>query len=150
MRALVQRVSRGAVRVEGRTVAEIGPGLVVLVGVRHGDTEDEARFLARKVAHLRVFPDEQGKLNRSVLDVGGRVLSVSQFTLYGDCRKGNRPSFAEAAAPEVALPLFETFNRALAEHGVPVQTGVFGAVMLVEILNDGPVTIWLDTEGLRG
>lgn len=149
MRALVQRVRFGAVRVEGRTVAEVGPGLVVLVGVRHGDTEEDAHFLARKVAHLRIFPDEQGKLNRSVLETGGEVLSVSQFTLYGDCRKGNRPSFVDAAGPERALPVYEAFNQALASHGVPVRTGVFGAVMLVEIHNDGPVTIWLDTAELR-
>jgi D-tyrosyl-tRNA(Tyr) deacylase len=123
---------------------------VVLVGVRNGDTEEDARFLARKVAHLRIFPDEQGKLNRSVLETGGQVLSVSQFTLYGDCRKGNRPSFVDAAGPERALPVYEAFNQALASHGVPVRTGVFGAVMLVEIHNDGPVTIWLDTAELRG
>ena len=149
MRALVQRVRFGAVRVEGRTVAEVGPGLVVLVGVRDGDTEEDARFLARKVAHLRIFPDEQGKLNRSVLETGGEVLSVSQFTLYGDCRKGNRPSFVAAAGPERAFSLYEAFNHALASHGVPVRTGVFGAVMVVEIHNDGPVTIWLDTAELR-
>lgn len=131
-------------------MAEIGPGLVVLLGVRHGDTEEEAQFLARKVAHLRVFADEAGKLNRSVLDTGGEVLSVSQFTLYGDCRKGNRPSFVDAAAPEHARPLYEEFNRALAACGVPVRTGVFRSEMLVEIHNDGPVTIWLDTEELRG
>lgn len=150
MRALVQRVRRGAVRVDGRTVAEIGPGLVVLLGVRHDDTEEEARFLARKVANLRVFGDEEGKLNRSVLDARGEVLSVSQFTLYGDCRKGNRPSFVDAAPPDRARPLYEAFNRALADQGVPVRTGVFGAVMVVEIHNDGPVTVWLDTAELRG
>ncbi len=150
MRALVQRVRFGAVRVDGRTVAEVGPGLVVLLGVRTGDTEEHAQFLARKVAHLRVFPDEQGKLNRSVQEAGGEVLSVSQFTLYGDCRKGNRPSFVQAAPPDQALKLYEAFNRALGDHGLRVRTGVFGAVMLVEIHNDGPVTIWLDTEELRG
>lgn len=149
MRALVQRVRRGVVRIDGRTVSEVGSGLVVLLGVSREDTEDDARLLARKVAHLRIFPDELGKLNRSVLEVGGEVLSVSQFTLYGDCRKGNRPSFVQAAAPEQALRLYEEFNRALADHGVPVRTGVFGGVMLVEIYNDGPVTIWLDTEVLR-
>ncbi len=150
MRALVQRARRGAVRVDGRTVAEVGSGLVVLVGVKVQDTEEDARFLARKVANLRIFPDEQGKLNRSVLEAGGEVLSVSQFTLYGDCRKGNRPGFVEAAGPEHAARLYEEFNRSLAGCGVPVRTGVFGAVMLVEIHNDGPVTIWLDTEVLRG
>ncbi len=149
MRALVQRVRRGAVWVDGRLVSEIGPGLVVLVGVRQGDTEDDARWLARKVAQLRVFADDQGKMNRSVLDVGGAVLSVSQFTLYGDARKGNRPSFVDAAPPERARSLYEVFNDALRAAGVPVATGQFGAVMLVEIHNDGPVTLWLDTEVLR-
>ncbi len=149
MRALVQRVRRGAVWVDGRLVSEIGPGLVVLVGVRHGDTEDDARWLARKVAQLRVFADDQGKMNRCVLEVGGAVLSVSQFTLYGDARKGNRPSFVDAAHPERARSLYEVFNEALRAAGVPVATGQFGAVMLVEIHNDGPVTLWLDTEVLR-
>lgn len=149
MRAVVQRVTRGAVLVEGRTIAEIGQGLVVLLGVKTTDTEGDAQLLARKVAHLRVFGDEEGKLNRSVLDVGGSVLSVSQFTLYGDVRKGNRPSFLEAAPPEHARRLYEAFNASLGELGVPVQTGRFGAVMLVEIHNDGPVTILLDSEVLR-
>lgn len=149
MRALVQRVRRGAVWVEGRLLSEVGQGLVVLLGVRHEDTEDDARWLARKVAQLRVFADPEGKMNRSVLDVGGGVLSVSQFTLYGDARKGNRPSFVDAAQPEHARRLYEVFNDALRAHGVPVATGQFGAVMLVEIHNDGPVTLWLDTEVLR-
>jgi D-tyrosyl-tRNA(Tyr) deacylase len=149
MRAVVQRVRRGAVWVEGRTIAEIGQGLVVLLGVKTTDTEADAQLLARKVAHLRVFGDEEGKLNRSVLDVGGSVLSVSQFTLYGDVRKGNRPSFLEAAPPEEARRLYEAFNASLRGLAVPVQTGRFGAVMLVEIHNDGPVTILLDSEELR-
>lgn len=149
MRAVVQRVRRGAVSVEGRTIAEIGQGLVVLLGVKTTDTEADARLLARKVAHLRVFGDEAGKLNRSVLEVGGSVLSVSQFTLYGDLRKGNRPSFLEAAPPEEARRLYEAFNASLQGLGVTVQTGRFGAVMLVEIHNDGPVTILLDSEELR-
>ncbi len=150
MRALVQRVRRGAVWVGGRLLAEIGPGLVVLVGVRHEDTEEQARWLARKVAQLRVFADDLGKMNRSVLDVGGAVLSISQFTLYGDARKGNRPSFVDAAPPEHARRLYQVFNEELRAQGVPVATGEFGAVMLVEIHNDGPVTLWLDTEVLRG
>lgn len=149
MRAVVQRVSHAAVRVEDRTVSQIGPGLVVLVGVGNGDTEEDARLLARKVAHLRIFSDEASKMNRSVLDVGGSVLSVSQFTLYGDVRRGNRPGFVEAAPPEEARRLYEVFNGVLREASIPVKTGVFGTVMLVEIHNDGPVTIWLDTEVLR-
>lgn len=136
-------------RVEGRVVGEISRGLVVLLGVRTGDTEEDARFVARKIANLRIFSDEEGKMNRSLLDIAGAVLSVSQFTLYGDARKGNRPSFTEAAAPEEANRLYEAFNTTLAELGVPVRTGVFRAKMLVEIENDGPVTIWLDTEMLR-
>jgi D-tyrosyl-tRNA(Tyr) deacylase len=149
MRAVVQRVSRGAVRIGEELVAEIGPGLVVLVGVHVQDTEEEARYLARKVAQLRVFPDEAGKLNRSVREVGGSVLSVSQFTLYGDVRKGNRPGFVLAASPEVARGLYEVFNETLRALGVPVRTGVFGAVMQVEIVNEGPVTLLLDTAELR-
>jgi D-tyrosyl-tRNA(Tyr) deacylase len=149
MRAVVQRVRQAAVRVEDRTVAQIGPGLVVLVAVRSGDTEDEARLLARKIGNLRIFADDEGKMNRSVLDVAGSVLSVSQFTLYGDLRRGNRPGFVEAAPPEEANRLYEVFNSTLREAGIPVETGVFGAAMLVEIHNDGPVTIWLDTEVLR-
>lgn len=136
-------------RVDGQIVGEIGRGLVVLVGVGTGDSDEDARVLARKIAHLRIFSDEDGKMNRSVLDVGGALLSVSQFTLYGDARKGNRPSFTQAAPPEEANRLYEVFNRELAELGVPVQTGVFRAMMQVEIVNDGPVTIWLDTEALR-
>jgi D-tyrosyl-tRNA(Tyr) deacylase len=149
MRAVVQRVSQAAVRVGDRKVAQVGQGLVVLIGVGNDDAEPDARLLARKVAHLRIFSDEAGKMNRSVLDVGGSVLSVSQFTLYGDLRRGNRPGFVEAAAPEKASRLYEVFNTALREAGIPVETGVFGTVMRVEIHNDGPVTIWLDTRVLR-
>jgi len=148
IRALVQRVGRAAVRVEGQVVGRIGRGLVVLLGVRHEDAETEARLLARKIAQLRIFPDDQGKLNRSLLDIAGSALSVSQFTLYADVRKGNRPSFTEAASPEIAGRLYELFNATLGELGVPVQTGVFGASMQVEVENDGPVTIWLDTDAL--
>ena len=129
--------------------AEIGRGVVVFLGVRAGDSDADARLLAKKIANLRIFPDDEGKLSRSLLDVGSAALSVSQFTLYGDVRKGNRPSFTEAAPPDDARRLYELFNRALEECVVPVQTGVFGAMMLVEIEDNGPVTIWLDTETLR-
>ena len=122
---------------------------MIFLGVRSGDREDDARLLAKKIANLRIFPDDEGKMNRSLLDTGGEALSVSQFTLYGNVRKGNRPSFTEAAPPEEANRLYELFNNALRECGVPVQTGLFRAMMLVEIEDNGPVTIWLDTETLR-
>jgi D-tyrosyl-tRNA(Tyr) deacylase len=144
MRALLQRVQRGSVKVNGQTVAEIGPGLVILLGIGHGDGEEQARYLAEKIAHLRIFEDEQGKLNRSILEIGGEALVVSQFTLYADTRKGRRPSFVDAALPEVASPLVRRFAEYLNELGVPTKTGEFGAHMLVEIANDGPVTIWLE------
>lgn len=144
MRALLQRVQRGRVKVNGQTVAEIGPGLVILLGIGHGDGEEQARYLAEKIAHLRIFEDEQGKLNRSILEMGGEALVVSQFTLYADTRKGRRPSFVEAALPEVASPLVLRFAELLNELGVPTKSGEFGAHMLVEIANDGPVTIWLE------
>lgn len=141
MRAVVQRVRKASVTVDGRTVGAIGPGLMILLGVREGDTEEEARWLASKVATLRIFTDDEGKLNRSVLDVGGQALVVSQFTLYADCRKGRRPSFVEAARPEVADPLVEKFVAFLRREGLSVETGIFQAEMLVEIHNDGPVTV---------
>mgnify|MGYP005837574811 FL=1 len=144
MRALLQRVQHGSVKVNGQTVAEIGPGLVILLGIGHGDSEEQARYLAEKIAHLRIFEDEQGKLNRSILEIGGEALVVSQFTLYADTRKGRRPSFVEAALPEVASPLVLRFAELLNELGVPTKSGEFGAHMLVEIINDGPVTIWLE------
>lgn len=144
MRIVVQRVRRASVSVNNQTVAAIGPGVVVLVGVTHTDTPEEARWLAQKVAGLRIFEDADGKMNRSLLDVDGEALVVSQFTLYGDARKGRRPSFTEAAPPEIAEPLVRRFAEELAAAGVPVQTGIFGAHMLVEIHNDGPVTILLD------
>ncbi len=143
MRAVVQRVRAARVLVGGRAVAAIGPGLCVLLGVAAGDREEEARTLARRVARLRVFENEAGKLDRSVLDTGGSVLCVSQFTLIADTSRGNRPSFAAAAGPELAEPLYEAFCTALRAEGAPVETGVFGARMLVEIENDGPVTILL-------
>lgn len=144
MRAVVQRVARSSVRVDGRLVGEIGRGLNVLIGVREGDSDEDARWLAHKIAGLRVFEDEAGKMNLSLLDVGGEALVVSQFTLYGNTRKGFRPSFVDAAPPEIAEPLIERFVAFLREEGVPTQTGVFRAMMMVEIINDGPVTILLE------
>lgn len=145
MRALLQRVIRATCTVEGRVTGETGPGLLVLLGVAPEDTPETARALAAKVAKLRVFGDEAGKMNRSVLDIGGGVLSVSQFTLYADTRRGNRPSFSGAAAPEHARALYAEFNAALRACGVPVGEGVFGAHMVLDLTNDGPVTLLLDT-----
>ena len=144
MRVLLQRVSKASVTVEGQTISSIGKGLLILLGVGHGDGEEQARFLAEKIANLRVFEDEQGKTNLSILDVNGEAIVVSQFTLYADTRKGRRPSFIDAALPAVAEPLVSRFAELLVAHGVPTQTGKFGAHMVVEIHNDGPVTIWLE------
>jgi D-tyrosyl-tRNA(Tyr) deacylase len=144
MRALLQRVSKASVTVNGQTLSVIGKGLLILLGVGHGDGEEQAKFLAEKIAHLRVFEDEQAKTNLSVLDVRGQAIVVSQFTLYADTRKGRRPSFTDAALPEVAEPLVSRFVELLRGYGVPTQTGRFGAHMEVEIYNDGPVTIWLE------
>ncbi len=141
MKAVVQRVSHGRVTVEGRVIAEIGRGLVILLGIGPDDIEEMARALARKIALLRIFDDGQGKMNLSVLDIHGAAIVVSQFTLYADTRKGNRPSFTDAALPELARPLCDRFAALLVEQGVPTQTGEFGAHMRVEIENDGPVTI---------
>jgi len=144
LRAVVQRVAEARVRVEDEVVGEIGPGLCVLLGVARGDAEATAERLAGRIARLRVFENDEGKFDRSVLDAGGAVLVVSQFTLIADTAKGNRPSFSEAAPPELAEPLYETLCAALSELGVPVETGVFGARMRVELANEGPVTILLD------
>jgi D-tyrosyl-tRNA(Tyr) deacylase len=144
MRAVVQRVRSSRVVVDDKVVGEIGRGLLVLLGIRTGDTIDQARWLADKVVGLRILEDEQGKMNVSVADSGGSVLVVSQFTLYGDCQKGRRPSFIDAARPEVAEPLYEAFANAVRLHGVPVATGRFGAMMQVELVNDGPVTLIID------
>ena len=149
MRAVIQRVTQAAVTVDGQEVARSGPGLCILLGVGEDDGPAEAAELAVKVAQLRIFRDADGYFNRSILDVAGEALVVSQFTLYADCRRGRRPSFSAAARPEVAAPLVEHFAQALRAAGVPVQTGIFGAMMLVEIHNDGPVTIVLDTEELH-
>lgn len=145
MVALVQRVSEASVTVDGTVTGAIGRGLLVLLGVHRDDTEDEVAWVAKKVANLRIFPDDEGKMNRSLLDVGGDALVVSQFTLYGDTRKGNRPSFVESAPPERAEALYEAFAEALSERiGRPVPTGVFGAMMDVHLVNDGPVTLWVE------
>ena len=144
MRVLIQRVSYASVTVQEQTISKIGKGLLILLGIGHDDGEEQAVFLAEKVANLRIFEDEQGKTNLSVLDVKGEAIVVSQFTLYADARKGRRPSFTDAALPEVASPLVDRFVELLCGHGVPTQAGQFGAHMLVEIHNDGPVTIWLE------
>lgn len=150
MRALLQRVTRASVTVDGRRVGEIGAGLVVLLGVGAGDTSAEAEMLAQKIANLRIFSDAAGKFNLSALDVNAEILIVSQFTLYADCRKGRRPSFTDAARPEQASALVDEFRARVAELGLKVATGEFQADMLVEIHNTGPVTIWLDTADLAG
>jgi len=148
MRALIQRVTQAAVYVEGQTVGAIGQGLVILLGISDSDTAATAESLAHKIAQLRIFGDSEGRFNFCAADVGAAALVISQFTLYADTRKGRRPSLTQAAKPEVAAPLVESFAQALDAHGVPVKRGVFGAHMLVEIHNDGPVTIWLDTDDL--
>jgi len=144
MRVVLQRVNYGSVSVDGRTIAQIGPGLVILLGVGPSDGEAEIEYLVNKIANLRIFEDEQGKINRSVLDIGGSALVVSQFTLYADTRKGRRPSFTDAAPPELARPLVDRFAQRLNQAGVLTQTGEFGAHMQVTIHNYGPVTIWME------
>jgi D-tyrosyl-tRNA(Tyr) deacylase len=146
MRAVVQRVRSARVTVEGAVVGEIGKGLLVLLGIAHGDSSEQASWLAEKVVGLRIFEDDAGKMNHSLDEVGGAMLIVSQFTLYGDCRKGRRPSFVEAAPPEVAVPLYEGFIRTVQALGVKVGTGRFGAMMQVELINDGPVTLIVDAK----
>ena len=146
MRALIQRVKSGKVSVNGKIIASIGHGLVIMLGIGQGDTEDNARFLSEKIAELRIFSDSDGKFNRSLLDVNGAAIVISQFTLFGNTQKGRRPSFTEAARPEIAEPLVEKFAELLSAKGIPVQTGNFGAHMLVQIENDGPVTMLLEKE----
>ena len=148
MRAVVQRVSSAQVTVAGEVVGQIERGFLVLVGITHGDGEAEAHYLARKIVGLRVFEDDGGKMNLGLTDIGGAVLAVSQFTLYGDVRKGRRPSFIDAARPEQAEPLYQRFCQLLAAEGVAVEQGVFQAHMQISLVNDGPVTIWLDTAEL--
>ncbi len=146
MRALLQRVSHANVTVDGKVVGQIGQGLLVLLGVGQGDSEVQVKALADKIAYLRIFGDDEGKMNRSLLDIGGEVLVISQFTLYADARRGRRPSFTDAAPPVVAETLFEHFKEAIASYGLTVASGIFGASMTIEIRNEGPVTIWLDSE----
>ncbi|MFM1652414.1 D-aminoacyl-tRNA deacylase [Brevibacillus sp. B_LB10_24] len=146
MRVVVQRSQAARVTVAGEVVGRIEHGLVLLVGITHEDTEKEVSYVAEKVAHLRIFEDAEGKMNHSVLETGGQILSVSQFTLYGDCRKGRRPNFMAAARPEQAEPLYELFNEKLREKGLVVATGKFGAMMEVSLTNDGPVTLIVESE----
>ena len=149
MRLLIQRVTRAEVRVDGRPVGAIGNGLTILVGVGHGDDVDVARAMAAKTVELRIFRDEEGRTNRSLLDVAGEVLAVSQFTLFADTRKGRRPSFLDAAPPALGDELYRCFAEAVEERGVPVARGEFGAEMELELVNDGPMTIWLDSAAAR-
>lgn len=150
MRAVLTRVKYASVTIDGQTVGKIGPGFLILLGVGPADTEKECRLLAEKALGLRVFEDENGKMNLGLEQVGGQVLVVSQFTLYGNCRKGRRPSFAEAAPPELGEAMYERFLELCGELGYPPQHGCFGADMKVESLNDGPVTLLLDTDQLQG
>ncbi|WP_019242722.1 MULTISPECIES: D-aminoacyl-tRNA deacylase [Bacillus] len=144
MKIVLQRSKQASVTVDGKVVGKIDNGLVLLVGVTHEDTVDAAKFLADKVVNLRIFEDGEGKMNLSLLDVGGDILSISQFTLYGDCQKGRRPNFMEAAKPEFANEIYNVFNEALSSKGVKVETGIFGAMMDVQLINDGPVTLILE------
>ena len=146
MRVVLQRVSHASVTVEEKVIGQIQRGFLLLVGVTHDDAMEDMEYLVRKIVQMRIFEDEEGKLNRSIQDVGGEILSVSQFTLYADTKKGNRPSFSKAAPGDVALEMFEQFNSLLRDTGIPVETGQFGADMKVELLNDGPVTILLDSK----
>lgn len=148
MRAVVTRVTSASVLIEGRDKAEIGKGFLILLGIGSEDTEKEAEKLADKISGLRVFEDESGKMNLSTQDVDGSFLVISQFTLYGNCRRGRRPDFMAAAKPETAVPLYELFIKEIEKRGIPVKTGVFGAYMKVSSVNDGPVTLYLDTDSL--
>lgn len=146
MRIVVQRSRSASVSVDGEITGQIKHGLVLLVGITHEDTEQDAAYLADKIAGLRIFTDVEGKMNHSIIETGGQILSVSQFTLYGDCRKGKRPSYMAAARPEQAQPLYERFNKLLEEKGLQVETGRFGEMMEVSLVNDGPVTLILDSK----
>jgi D-tyrosyl-tRNA(Tyr) deacylase len=146
MKVVIQRVSRGSVAINGKTVGKIGKGYVILLGIAANDGEADIDYLVEKIVHLRVFEDAQGKMNLSLLDVGGSVLVISQFTLYANTRKGRRPSFINAAPPEIAIPLYEKFVTKMRRYPIDVQTGEFGAMMSVDICNEGPVTIIIDSE----
>ncbi|KPN96806.1 D-aminoacyl-tRNA deacylase [Lysinibacillus sp. ZYM-1] len=146
MKVVLQRSKTASVTVDGTVTGAIESGYILLVGITHEDTMEDVVYLAKKVANLRLWEDTDGKMNHSILEHGGAILSVSQFTLYGDAKKGNRPSFTSAARPEVAEPLWEAFNQALREHGLHVETGIFGAMMDVALINDGPVTILLESK----
>jgi len=146
MRVILQRSKQASVKVEGTVTGAIESGYVLLVGITHEDTVDDAKYVAGKIAQLRLFEDKEGKMNHSILEAGGDILSISQFTLYGDVKRGRRPSFTSAARPEVAEPLWCAFNEALRENGLTVETGVFGAMMDVELVNDGPVTILVESK----
>ena len=145
MRLVIQRVLESSVTIEGKVVGQIGAGFMVLCGVEDGDTADDVRYCVEKTVHLRVFEDEAGKMNRSILDAGGEILAVSQFTLHGDVRHGRRPSFIKAARPELAVPMYESYCTGLREAGVHVETGIFQADMKVALINDGPVTLLIDS-----
>ncbi|CAI3439373.1 D-tyrosyl-tRNA(Tyr) deacylase [Enterococcus cecorum] len=146
MRAVIQRVSQAKVVVDDNTVGQIGKGFMILIGVHEQDTQTDVDYLVGKISKLRVFEDEQQKMNRSIMDVGGEILSISQFTLFADTKKGNRPSFVQAAKPDTAIPLYEAFNEGLRQVGIPVETGIFGADMKCHLVNDGPVTIIIDSQ----
>jgi len=146
VRAVVQRVSKASVTIDQQEVGKIDQGLVILLGIHEKDTQDDVDYLVKKIAQMRIFEDEQGKMNRSVEDVEGQILSVSQFTLFADTKKGNRPSFISAARPETAIPLYEAFNEGIRNRGITVATGQFGADMAVSLINDGPVTIIIDSQ----
>ena len=146
MRAVIQRVSQAKVVVDDNTVGQIGKGFMILLGVHEQDTQTDLDYLVGKISKLRVFEDDQQKMNRSIIDVGGEILSISQFTLFADTKKGNRPSFVQAAKPDTAIPLYEAFNEGLRQVGIPVETGIFGADMKCHLVNDGPVTIIIDSQ----
>lgn len=146
MRAVIQRVSQAKVVVDDNTVGQIGKGFMILLGVHEQDTQTDVDYLVGKISKLRVFEDDQQKMNRSIIDVDGKILSISQFTLFADTKKGNRPSFVQAAKPNTAIPLYEAFNEGLRQAGIPVETGIFGADMKCHLVNDGPVTIIIDSQ----